>query len=131
MTKEKDTSELELVHDILDSQLLDQDGQSMGKADGITAELREGQPPRLLYIEQGGPVPWRRVRPRLGEWAERLGARWSVRGGQAYRIPWDKVREVGINVKIDVDADETPALAWERWLRDRVIGKIPGAASGQ
>ncbi len=131
MRDKRDRGELELVRDLLDSQLVDCKEQSIGKVDGITAELRNDQPPRLVSLEQGGPVPWRRIDPRLGKWAERLGARWSVRRGKAFSIPWDSVREVGINVKVDVDADKSPALAWERWLSDRFIGRIPGAGSGK
>jgi hypothetical protein len=28
---------------------------------------------------------------------------------------------------VDVDAERTPAFRWERWVRDHVIGRIPGA----
>ncbi len=120
-------TEVDLVRDVLDEQLLDREGRAMGKADGITAELREGEPPRLVSIEQGGPVPWRRLSSPLGDLAARLGARWSVRGGKAYSIPWDKIMSVGINVELDVEnAYKTPALAWELWLRDHIVGRILG-----
>jgi hypothetical protein len=42
-------------------------------------------------------------------------------------VPWSKVIKVGIDVKVDLDAEKTPALAWERWVRERIIGRIPGA----
>ena len=46
---------------------------------------------------------------------------------EPYRIPWGKVR-VGLNkVEADVEAEKTPALEWELWLRKHVIGRIPGA----
>jgi hypothetical protein len=36
--------------------------------------------------------------------------------------------KVGLNeVRADVEAEKTPALEWELWLRKKVIGKIPGA----
>ncbi|MHC5935237.1 hypothetical protein [Nostoc sp.] len=43
---------------------------------------------------------------------------------EPFRIPWSKVRDVGIDVEVDVEA--TPALAYEKWLRDRIIARIPG-----
>jgi hypothetical protein len=44
-----------------------------------------------------------------------------------YRIPMSKIR-VGLNtVTADVEAEKTPALEWELWLRKKVIGRIPGA----
>ena len=44
-----------------------------------------------------------------------------------YRIPWGEIK-VGLNeVRADVEAEKTPALEWELWLRRKVIGRIPGA----
>jgi len=44
-----------------------------------------------------------------------------------YRIAWGKIK-VGLNeVRADVEAEKTPALEWELWLRKKVIGQIPGA----
>ena len=46
---------------------------------------------------------------------------------EPYRIPWGKLH-VGLNtVRADVEAEKTPALEWEIWLRKKVIGRIPGA----
>jgi hypothetical protein len=33
----------------------------------------------------------------------------------------------GHRIRADVDAETSPAYACERWLHDRVIGRIPGA----
>jgi hypothetical protein len=42
------------------------------------------------------------------------------------RTPWAAVREVGVVIKLSVDRD-TRDLSWtERWVRDRIIGRIPG-----
>ena len=42
------------------------------------------------------------------------------------RLPWSKVVPAGIEVIADVEAEKTPALAWELWLRKKVIKRIPG-----
>jgi sporulation protein YlmC with PRC-barrel domain len=117
--------EIKLIRDVLDNQLVDREGQPLGKVDGITAELREGEPPRLLYVETGLTTAARRLHPRLGRLAQRLGRRWGVRRGRPFRVEWSKVKSVGIDVEVDLRAEETEALAWEEWLRKNVVGRIP------
>ena len=112
-----------LVADILDNQIVDTKKTKLGKIDGIVLVLREGKPPRIGYIECGAPVLARR----LGRWCERLSLalnrRLGVRDKPRYRIPWSKVKEIDIDVVVDVD--EHPLLAWEDWLREHVVGRIP------
>jgi len=112
-----------LVADILDQQIVDAKKTKLGKIDGIVLVLREGKPPRIGYIECGAPVLARR----LGRWCERLALalnrRLGVRETPRYRIPWSKVKEIDIDVVVDVD--EHPLLAWEDWLREHVVGRMP------
>jgi hypothetical protein len=45
-----------------------------------------------------------------------------------HRIEWSAVFEVGVVVRLAVDA-ETLTVTWaERWVRDRIIAKIPGGS---
>ena len=85
--------------------------------------LRSGKPPRVGYIECGAAVAARR----LGRWCERvalaLNRRFGVREKPRYRIPWSKVTKIELNVEVDID--EHPLLAWEEWLREHVVGRIP------
>lgn len=120
-------AQVDLIRDVLDNQIVDRDGKKMGKVDGVVVELREGQPPRLAYLEVGGPTLMRRLHPRFGRWAETLGRKLGITGGKPFRIPWSQVRDIGIDVKVDLDADETPALAWEHWMREHIVERIPGA----
>jgi sporulation protein YlmC with PRC-barrel domain len=112
-----------LVADILDQQLVDAKKNKLGKVDGLVLVMREGKPPRVGYIECGAPVLGRR----LGRWCERLALalnrRFGVRKQPRYRIPWSKVKEIDIDMVVDVD--EHPLLAWEDWLREHVVGRIP------
>jgi hypothetical protein len=112
-----------LVADILDQQLVDTKKNKIGKADGLVLVLREGKPPRVGYVECGAPVLARR----LGRWCERLALalnrRFGVREKPRYRIPWSKVKEIDIDMVVDVD--EHPLLAWEDWLREHVVKRIP------
>ncbi|MGG7507491.1 hypothetical protein [Plantibacter sp. YIM 135249] len=43
-----------------------------------------------------------------------------------HRIPWDRIAEIGITVRLGV-AGSTLDVTWvERWIRDRIISRIPG-----
>lgn len=116
---------MHLIRDVLDNQLVDRNQRKMGKVDGIVIELRPGQPPRLAYLETGATALARRLHPRLYQWIFALERRWG-KCELPYRISWAKVRDTGIDVEIDVEAEQTPALDYERWLRNHVIKHIPG-----
>ncbi len=116
---------MEIGREILDQQLVDRTGQDMGKVDGIVLELRDDAPPRIAALLTGGHLLARRVHPRLEAWARRLTARWGPENREPLRIPWPKVKKIGVDVKVDVAADE--AMPWEHWVRDHIIGRIPGA----
>ncbi|WP_341528071.1 hypothetical protein WKK05_01580 [Nostoc sp. UHCC 0302] len=117
---------MNVIRDVLDNQLVDRNQCKMGKVDGIVMELRDGEPPRLAYIEVGVTTLARRLNPRLASWVAAITSKWGAKQSQPFRIPWSKVRDIGIDVEVDVEAQATPALAYEKWLRDRIITKIPG-----
>ena len=109
-----------LVRDVLDTQVLDRKKRAIGKVDGIGLELRDGAPPRVDAV-----TAWRRFGRRSGRWAARIASRW--RGpGHPYRFPWLRVRDLGIDMEIEVDVERTPAFDFERWLRNRVVKNLPG-----
>ena len=119
---------MNLVRDCLDKQIEDRVKRRMGRVDGIVLELDGRRQPRVAYIEVGVKTLMNRLSPRLGkaiaDFADFLASRHLK--STPYRIAWDKVR-VGLNhVEADVEAEKTPALAWELWLRKNVISRIPG-----
>jgi hypothetical protein len=118
---------IHLIRDVLDNQLVDVKKRRMGKADGLVLVMRKDKPPRLAYIETGMSTLMHRLSARLGKFVERAGRRWGVRKGKPCRLAWAKVRHVGIDVELDVDADETSVLAWEKWLAKNLVGRIPGS----
>lgn len=120
-------SELHVVRDVLDQQLLDCHQCKMGRVDGIVMEIRDGAPPRLLYLEVGWVALARRLHPRLGRWLSAGLGQSAKKSGEAFRIPWTQVREIGIDIKVAADAEQTSALAWERWLREEIISRLPGS----
>jgi sporulation protein YlmC with PRC-barrel domain len=116
-----------LVSGLLDKEVLDRRGESMGRVDGVGLELRDGEPPRIAWLEVSGVTILRRLHPRLGAWAERWRRRHGPPEREPLRIPWERVRAVARDIKVDLEASKTPARAWEQWLRDRVVARIPGA----
>ena len=117
---------MDVIRDVLDNQLVDRHQRKLGKVDGLIVELREGQPPRLAYIETGATTLAGRLHPRLQRWVAALENKWGAKNSQPLRIPWAKVRDVGIDVEVDVEAEQTSALAYEIWLREHIIKHIPG-----
>lgn len=118
---------MDIIRDVLDNQLVDRNQRPMGKVDGIVMELRDEEAPRLTYIEVGIPTLARRLHPRLQHWIAAVQSKWGAKQTQSFRIPWSKVRDVGIDVEVDLEAETTPTLAYEQWLREHIIKKIPGA----
>jgi hypothetical protein len=119
--------ELRVVHDLLDKPVLDEERRNVGRVDGVVLELRRGGPPVISAFEIGGRVWARRIHPRLATWAVALARRWPAAGNGVTRFAMRDVRNTGITVSVKCDGRPTPALAWENWLREHVISRIPGA----
>jgi hypothetical protein len=107
-----------LIRDVLDNQLVGRKKVKIGKADGIVIEIREGGPPKILSIEAGLLTKARRIHPAVAAWI----GRWST----PYRIGWSQVRDVGIDIDVDIDAENTPLLKVEKRLR-KVVMRLPFA----
>ena len=117
---------MKLIGELLDQQICDATGRNFGKVDGIVLELRDGAPPRVTDVVLGGTVLAARLGPRLGRLAAAIHRR--VRGGEPTptRVPVTKLSVDGESWKVDdLDARDTPALAWELWLRERVVARMP------
>lgn len=120
-------SSLDLVHDVIDMQLVDRAGEKMGRVDGVTLELRDGEPPRVAELLIGGSV----LADRVGRWAVLM-----TRGFAAItrvkphvtRIPFAVVQEIASTITLDVEGKDTTAMRSEQWL-DRIICASPGAES--
>ena len=114
---------MELGRVVLDQEVIDRHDHAMGKVDGVVLELRPGEPARVTHLVVGGTTLLWRIHRGLARWVERR------RGtqGRVAMIPWNRVIRVGVDVKVDQEATRSPALYWERWVRDHLIGRIPGA----
>jgi hypothetical protein len=118
---------LHLVHDVLDSQLVDRRKEKIGRVDDLVLTLRDGAPPRVTTILIGGPVR----AERMGKWMEWLGrlgrAIARLSGDGVSRIPFSAVRRIAETIEVDVDGGSLPSARVERWLAERIVCRIPGA----
>jgi hypothetical protein len=44
------------------------------------------------------------------------------------RIPWENVAEVGVVLKLGISGENLDAGWVERWIRDKIIARIPGGS---
>jgi len=117
---------MDLIRDCLDKQIDDRSKRRMGRVDGIILEIEPGRAPRVAYVELGVRTLMNRLSTRLGNAIGHMLENRHIESAP-FRIPWGKLH-VGLNsVRADVEAEKTPALEWELWLRKKVIGRIPGA----
>jgi len=100
---------------LLDRQVVDVDEVPTAIVDDL--ELTESRDePRTLLVSAllSGPVLGTRI----------LGGR--PPSSRLHRVRWSHVAAVGTVVRLGVHGDQLDVLWVERWLRDRVIGRIPG-----
>ena len=106
---------------LLDRQVLDVHGVPVAVVDDLElSEIPAGQeippdtPPPVITALLSGPTLATRI----------FGGRPPE--SRMLRTPWAAIREIGVVIKLSVGRD-TQDLFWtERWVRDHVIGRIPG-----
>jgi sporulation protein YlmC with PRC-barrel domain len=116
---------MDLSRQVLDQQLVDRSDLNIGKVDGIVLELRDDGPPRVAAILTGGHILAGRLHPWIERLVSRLTRGWCPGDARPLRIPWSQVKKIGVDVKVDIAADE--AMPWEHWVRDHILSRIPGA----
>jgi hypothetical protein len=118
---------MDLFRDLLDVQLLDRRQRPIGRVDGITLELREGQAPRVVAMKVGGTTLADRVHPVLGRLVRRLLTS-LLHISDDTSIPMQTIRDIGVDVELSIDAERQPdLLQTEKKLRV-LVRRIPGGA---
>ena len=117
---------MDLVRDCLDKQLVDRNGHKMGRVDGIILEIGDGAKPAVVAIEIGPVCQASRLHPRLAQFVRWVVKRCGVVRQDPFRLEWSKIVPAGVEVIAEVEAEKTPALALELWLRQNIIARIPG-----
>jgi hypothetical protein len=117
---------------LLDRQVLDSDGVPVTTLDDIElgapgggevaarpnisdgAEIPAGMPAPVITALLTGPVLGTRI----------CGGR--PPSSRLIRIPWKDVADVGVVVRLGVSGQGLDADWVERWIRDKIIARIPG-----
>jgi sporulation protein YlmC with PRC-barrel domain len=116
---------MDLVRNCLDKQVVDRDGHKMGRVDGIIIEVGDGRKPNVLAIEVGSACQASRLHSRVVKLVKSISKWCGVVNHDPFRLPWSKIVCAEIEVIAGVEAETTPALAWELWLRKNVIARFP------
>jgi sporulation protein YlmC with PRC-barrel domain len=98
--------------DLIDRTALDQDGLPLSAVDDVEVDF-DVDPPRITSLVLASGLVTRLL------WSHPARRR-------LYRVPWQQVSDLGAAVQLDVDRNDTD-IAWlERWLRETLVGRIPG-----
>ncbi|MEV6350084.1 hypothetical protein [Actinoplanes sp. NPDC051851] len=109
--------------DLLDRQILDADGEPVGKVDDV--EISDGTVVALLCGQQ---ALGERIGGTLGRWIAAGARRMSEPPDQPpIRIGVDLIAKVTSAVELSVRRELLAEPPLETWLRDHLIGRIPGA----
>lgn len=112
---------MDLVRDVLDTQVVDRNGRAMGRVDGIALEHREGKPPRVGALLIGPSALGHRLSPRLGRWVEAIERALGIAEGRPLRISFKQVVDTGHAIKVDLAIGETSAGVVEQKLRGWIV----------
>lgn len=106
---------------LLDRQVIDVHGAPITAVDDI--ELSDVELDELLPLDTPAPVVTALLSgPVLG--TRMFGGRPPT--SRLHRTPWSAIFEIGVTIRLAVGG-ETLDVTWaERWVRDRIIGRIPG-----
>jgi hypothetical protein len=113
---------------LLDRQLVDRDGRLCGKVDDLELERQDDGSLVVTAILTGPGA----LGPRLpGVLGRVTVAAWRRLHGDAEpgasRIPFERVAEIDSAVHVTMSRVEAPTYGLERWARENVVEKLPGA----
>jgi sporulation protein YlmC with PRC-barrel domain len=114
--------------DLLDRQILDSDGEPVGKVDDVELDRGPDDALHVTALLVGQQALGDRIGGRLGRWIAGAARRLSPdyqRG--PIRIPFDLVAEINSAVNLSVRRELLVDPPLETWLREHLIGRIPGA----
>lgn len=113
--------------DLLDRQILDRDGEPVGKVDDVELDVGPDGSPAVAALLVGQRALGDRIGGRLGRWMAGAARRLSHDDRPVARIPFDLVADISSSVNLSVRRELLADPPLELWLRDHVVGRIPGA----
>lgn len=117
---------------LLDHQVLGPDGEMLGNVDDLDM-LVSDHGWFVTGLAVGPGALGRRLPGRIGAWMIAIWRRLHVGDDHAPAVvPISQVTDIGAALEVDRDAAEqlTASFGFERWLREYVISRIPGAKGG-
>jgi len=117
---------LKVVGDVLDKPVFDRSGRPIGRADGITMSIVDGQPPRLESVVLGPAALAERVSRRLGSWVATWERRLGFAGADPVALPFTRIEVKPLHLEADVAAADTGLVALEQKIQ-RWLARIPGS----
>jgi hypothetical protein len=114
---------------LLDRQLRDRDLVLCGKVDDLELERNESGSWYVTAVLTGpGHLLYRMGRRTAGRWLGKLTTHIERSTlDDPGRVPYDRVSAIGVTIDLAVDADDLGTFAVERWVRDHIVGHIPGS----
>jgi sporulation protein YlmC with PRC-barrel domain len=118
-----------LAFHLLDRQIVDRDGEPVGKVDDIELSRTDDGALYVSALLMGQQVLGRRIGGWLGRVIEGMARRLEPTPDQGpIRIPYDLVATVDSAVNLSVRRELLTDPPLEAWLRDHLINRIPGAS---
>jgi sporulation protein YlmC with PRC-barrel domain len=112
--------------ELLDRQILDNDGRMVGKVDDVELEQRDDGRIYVTALLSGPGALGPRLGGGLGTIVTSTWSRLSGRSEPA-RVEWSQVASVETAIKLAVGRTTVALDGFETWMRDRVIAAIPGS----
>jgi sporulation protein YlmC with PRC-barrel domain len=122
--------EIWVVLELLDRQLVDRDGRLVGKVDDVEFEIDDepGALPHVTALCSGLGALANNIGGDTGAALAALERRLAERRDrQPSRVDIGTVTEIGSSIEVDAEREELDTNRGERWVRDVIIDKIPGA----
>ena len=114
--------------DLLDRQLRDRRGVLCGNVDDLELQQSDDGEWYVSAILTGpGALAYRLGARRLGEWLRSADSRMNGRDTDRTRVPVELAHRIGSSIDLAVDAADLASHAFERWVRDHVVGPVPGS----
>jgi hypothetical protein len=110
---------------LLDRQIVDKNKRLAGNVDDVVFDVDAKGQLTLVALRSGpGALATRLGHRLLGEW---LAHAHEIVDAHEGDIPIGKVRKMGPQIDVELEANELSSESTEQWFRDHVISHIPGS----
>jgi len=119
---------------LLDQEVVDRDGERIGRIDDLELEIPAGGgPPEIVGLYVGAQALGRRIGGWTGRAMEVIADRLREPGGEPGPACVDAalVSEVQPMVKLDAAFADLPVAGLERWLARNFVARLPGAGDAR